>query len=438
MEGLRRMRAETGLGSAAEVKPVGSVRWMVCGLLFFATTINYIDRQVLSILKPLLQNEMGWSETDYGWITSGFTFGYAFMMPLAGRLIDRLGTRMGYALAVIAWSMASMSHAFASSVVQFVLARFALGVAEAANFPAAVRTVADWFPQKERSLATGIFNSGSNVGLVIAAGAPFIALWAGWQAAFLFTGVLGGLFLLPWLLWYRQPSQHPWLSRTERSYIESGQSAAPSSPSVSYSRLLKRRAAWAFAAGKFLTDPVWWFFIFWIPSFLNSTYGVNVTALGPPLLVIYLAADVGSIGGGWVFKGLAARGWSPNASRKTAMILCALAALPILLMLYVESLWPAVAILSIAAAAHQGWSVNLFTLVSDTFPGRMVASVVGFGGMAGGIAGMLVQPAVGRWLDLSGGSYRPLFVIAAAMYLLAFVIIHALVPTITRDPEEAS
>jgi ACS family hexuronate transporter-like MFS transporter len=405
----------------------GHLRWVVCGLLFFATTINYIDRQVLSILKPLLQDELGWTETDYGWIASTFTFGYALMMPLAGRLIDRLGTRMGYALAVIAWSLASMSHAFASTVVQFGIARFVLGVTEAANFPGAVRTVADWFPQKERSLATGIFNSGSNVGLVLAAGAPFVALACGWQAAFLLTGLLGVLWLIPWLLWYRRPEDHPRLKPAERAYIERDR-PVESSDRIPYRSLLAQRGSWAFMAGKFMTDPVWWFFLFWIPSFLNSEYGVNLTAMGPPLLVIYLAADVGSIGGGWLFKLFRARAWSANSARKTALLICAVLALPVMGILFVDSLWPAVTLIAVAAAAHQGWSANLFTLVSDTTPRPAVASVVGMGGLAGAVGGMLIAPLVGYWLDFSDRNYIPLFLIGATAYLSALLIIHLLVP----------
>jgi ACS family hexuronate transporter-like MFS transporter len=408
--------------TTAEVARSG--RWWICGLLFFATTINYIDRQVLGILKPMLEKQFGWSESDYGWITFGFQLGYALMMPIAGRLIDALGTRLGYALAVIAWSLAAMAHGLARTVPHFIAARLALGLSEAANFPAAVRTVADWFPRQERSLATGIFNSGSNVGLVLAAGAPFIATRYGWQAAFFLTGALGLIWVLPWLLGVRVAAS-----------VSAGTIAAATQPATPYRELLGARAAWAVMAGKFITDPVWWFFIFWIPSFLNRTYQVDLLSLGPPLLVIYLAADVGSIGGGWIFKLLSARGWTPTRARKTAMLTCAIAAVPVVTLLFVETLWLAVALVGLAAAAHQGWSVNLFTLTSDAFPKRSVASVVGMGGMAGAISGMLVSPIVGYWLDFSGGAYRPLFVIAGLAYLAAFAAIHFLLPDIDRAPE---
>lgn len=417
------------ISTATTAGRIGRVRWVICGLLFFATTINYLDRQVLSILKPLLEKELGWTEADYGWIAFSFTLGYGLAMPLAGRMIDRLGTRFGYALAVAVWSLAAMSHAFARTVFQFIAARLVLSVSEAGNFPAAVRTVADWFPLRERSLATGIFNSGSNVGLVLAAGAPFVASRFGWQATFILTGAVGALFLIPWLWWYRSPAEHGSLSRTELAYIRSGTTTA-SSEKIPYARLVSSRAAWGFMAGKFLTDPVWWFFLFWIPSFLNRTYQLDVASLGPPLLVIYLAADIGSIGGGWLFKGFSALGWTPNAARKAAMLSCAAAALPVIGILFVETLWPAVALIGLAAAAHQGWSANLFTLVSDTFPAPAVGSVVGLGGLAGAIGGMLISPAVGYWLDFSGGSYRPIFVIASVAYLAALCLIHLLLPRI--------
>ena len=402
-------------------KPIKSqtssyLRWGVCGLLFFATTINYIDRQVLSILKPTLQAEFGWREVDYSWIVVAFQLAYALMMPLAGRLIDRLGTRLGYALAVAVWSAAAASHAFARSAIQFMAARFALGVGEAGNFPGAVRTVADWFPQEERSLATGVFNSGSNVGVIVAAVlVPAITLSMGWQAAFLVTGVLGLLWIVPWLIVMRGKG-------AERVVIDRAHS--------SYTGLLRNRGSWAFIVGKFATDPVWWFYLFWIPGFLNSTYGVDLTSIGPPLIAIYLAADVGSIGGGWLFKGFAVRGWTPNGARKTAMLVCALAATPVMLLLWVQTLWPAVFLIGLAAAAHQGWSVNLFTVVSDTVPKQDVASVVGLGGLAGGVSGMLISPVVGYWLDFSNGAYRPIFFVAGTAYVAALIAIQMIIPQI--------
>jgi ACS family hexuronate transporter-like MFS transporter len=404
------------------------VRWLICGLLFFATTVNYVDRQVLSILKPTLQAEYGWNEEAYGWIVFAFQFSYALVMPFAGRIIDRIGTRLGYTIAVAVWSLASISHALASGFWSFAVARFGLGAGEAANFPAAIRTVADWFPQKERSFATGIFNSGSNVGVIVAALAvPILTTQFGWRAAFIVTGGLGALWVLPWLLWFRKPSEHPWLTKGELAHIQSD-GPAESVEKIATGEILKYGAARAFIIGKFMTDGVWWFYLSWIPGFFNTAYGVNLTAIGLPLIVIYLMADVGSIGGGWLFSGMVSRGWSANRSRKIAMLICAAMATPIMAMYNVKSLWPAVFLIGLAAAAHQGWSANLFTMASDAFPRRTVGSVVGLGGLAGAIGGMLVQPAVGKWLDFSNKSYGPIFFIAGTMYLIALLLIHLLVP----------
>ena len=408
--------------------PPTNVRWLICGLLFFATTVNYVDRQVLSILKPTLQAEFGWNETAYAWIVFCFQASYALVMPLAGRVIDRIGTRLGYTIAVVVWSLASMSHAMASGFWSFCIARFGLGAGEAANFPTAIRTVADWFPQKERSFATGIFNSGSNVGVIIAAiSVPYLTLHFGWRSAFFVTGGLGLVWVLPWLLWFRKPSEHPWVSPAELAHIQSGDPAVTASK-VSTAEILKHGAARAFIVGKFMTDPVWWFYLTWIPGFFNTAYHVNLTSIGLPLIVIYLMADVGSIGGGWLFKGMVSRGWTPNRSRKMSMLLCAVMAVPVIFVYYVQSIWPAVFLIGMAAAAHQGWSANLFTMASDTFPRRTVGSVVGIGGLAGAIGGMLVQPAVGNWLDFSNKSYGPIFVIAGTMYLVALLLIHWMVP----------
>ncbi|MGI8990629.1 MAG: MFS transporter [Bryobacteraceae bacterium] len=409
------------------------LRWYICGLLFFATTVNYIDRQVLGILKPTLERELGWHEADFGWIVFAFQCAYAIMMPIAGRLIDRLGTRTGYALAVIVWSLASMSHSLARTSVRFAMARFGLGIGEAANFPAAIKTVADWFPKRERALATGIFNSGSNVGAIVAPlVVPLLAASFGWRSAFLATGSLDLVWVVLWLTFYRQPREHKLLSPGELALIESDREAEPDvSIRVPYVKLLATRGAWAFVAGKFLTDPVWWFYLYWLPGFLHRNYGLDLTQLGPPLIAIYLTADFGSIGGGWLSSALLKRGWTLNAARKTAMLTCAIAVLPVIGVMYSRgSLWLTVALIAIAAAAHQGWSANLFTLASDVFPPSAVGSVVGLGGLGGAIGGMLVAPAVGYWLDFSHGAYGPLFFIAGTMYLLALAIIQLLLPKI--------
>jgi ACS family hexuronate transporter-like MFS transporter len=414
----------------AEAAPAraGHVRWVVCALLFFATTLNYIDRQVLGILAPDLQKVIGWSEVQYGYIVTAFQAAYAIGLLLVGRLLDVVGTRHGFALALIFWSVAAMAHALARTPLGFGLARFSLGLGEAGNFPAAIKTVAEWFPRRERALATGIFNAGSNVGAVIApAVVPFIALAYGWQEAFLFTGAIGFVWLFFWYWLYRSPDEHKGLTAAELAYIRSD--AEEPATRVPWLRLMGHREAWAFALGKFLTDPVWWFYLYWIPKFLHDNHGLTLSRLGPPLIVIYLIADVGSIGGGWLSSSLIARGFTVNRARKMTMLVCALCVTPIVFASRVTSLWTAVALVGLAAAAHQGWSANLFTLTSDMFPRRAVGSVVGFGGMAGSIGGMLVATLTG-WLLHTTGSYYVIFVLAGTAYLFALAVIHALVPRV--------
>lgn len=395
------------------------LRWYVCGLLFFATTINYVDRQVLGLLKPALEKEFGWREADYGWIVFAFQLAYALMMPLAGRLIDWAGTRLGYAVAVAMWSMAAMAHALARSAMGFGIARFALGLSESANFPAAIRTVADWFPQRERALATGIFNSGANIGAILAPLAvPYLALHYGWRAAFIATGAVGLLWVVLWWWFLRGPR---------------GQARAPSLEEEDLTRpplgvLLTSRPAWAFIIGKFLTDPAWWFYLFWLPGFLNRVYGLDLAHLGLPIVVIYQASAVGSIGGGWISAALLKRGWTPNRAREAAMLICAVAVTSVVFVGTAHAnMWLAVALVGVATAAHQGWSANLYTLASDLFPRGAVGSVVGLGGLGGAVGGMLVAPMVGYWLDWSHSAYAPLFVIAGSIYLVAFAVIHWLV-----------
>ena len=417
-------------------KGVGSYRWVICALLFFATTINYVDRQVLGILATPLQKELGWSESDYGFIATAFTGAYAVGLVVVGRLMDWLGTRKGFSLAIIFWSLAAMGHAFARSAFGFGVARFALGLGEAGNFPAAIKTVAEWFPKKERAFATGIFNSGSNVGAIVAPLiVPWIAISYGWQWAFIITGAVGFVWLAFWLALYRPPEEHPRLSKAELAYIQSD----PAEPvtKIPWLRLLPHRQTWAFAAGKFLTDPVWWFFLFWLPKFLNENHGLTLTGLGIPLVIIYVAADFGSIGGGYLSSALIKRGWSVNAGRKTAMLVCALCVVPIIFAVYAKDLWVAVALISLATAAHQGWSANLFTLVSDMFPRRVVGSVVGIGGFAGAVSGMLIATVTGLLLEWTG-SYVPIFIFAASAYLFALLVIHLLVPRLESAGVEAA
>jgi ACS family hexuronate transporter-like MFS transporter len=417
---------DTHESAPAVAAPIGRFRWRICALLFAATTLNYIDRQVLGVLAPDLSRQFGWSEIQYGYIVTAFQGAYAIGLVSAGALIDKLGTRIGYALAICVWSVAAMSHALAGSALGFAAARFLLGLGEAGNFPAAIKTVAEWFPRRERAFATGIFNSGSNVGAILAPLAvPIVAVTWGWQAAFLFTGVLSAIWLVTWLAVYRPPAQHPTLTSTELAYIRSD----PDEPALRlpWTQLLRHRQAWAFVAAKFLTDPIWWFFLFWLPKFLNSEYGLTLTGIGPPLIAIYLLADVGSIGGGWIAGRFIKRGWSVNRARKTAMLLCALSVVPIVFASNATNLWVAVGLIGLATAGHQGWSANVFTLTSDMFPRYAVASVVGLGGLAGAVGGMLIATFTGFLLEATG-SYVPVFFMAGSAYLIALAIVHVLVP----------
>jgi ACS family hexuronate transporter-like MFS transporter len=393
------------------------------------------------VLAPDLTQRFGWSEIDYSNIVTAFQAAYAIGLVSAGALIDKLGTRIGYALAICVWSVAAMSHALAGSVLGFAAARFLLGLGEAGNFPAAIKTVAEWFPRRERAFATGLFNSGSNVGAILAPLAvPVVAVTWGWQVAFLFTGVLSAIWLITWLAVYRQPAQHAKLSPAELAYIRSD----PDEPAtrLPWAQLLRHRQAWAFVLAKFLTDPIWWFFLFWLPKFLNQEYGLTLTGLGPPLIAIYLLADVGSIGGGWIAGRFIKRGWSVNKARKGAMLLCALSVVPIVLASSSMNLWVAVALIGLATAGHQGWSANVFTLTSDMFPRYAVASVVGLGGFAGAVGGMLISTFVGFLLEATG-SYLPVFIMAGSAYLVALAVVHLLVPrlepaSITGQPDERS
>jgi ACS family hexuronate transporter-like MFS transporter len=390
-----------------------------------------MDRTVLGILKPVIAGDLHWTDTQYGLINSAFQLGYALMMPLAGRLIDAVGIRLGYSLAVLLWSLASISHAFAGSALQFGAARLGLGLGEAANFPAAIKTVADWFPRRERALATGIMNGGSNTGAVIAPlVVPLLTSHFGWHSAFLFTGSLSMCWAIGWFLFYREPEQNPRLSKQELAWIRGDQEQELPSR-ISYRVMLSRRATWAVVLGKGFTDPVWWFYLFWLPGFLHVKYHVNLVSLGPPLVAVYLAADIGSIGGGWLSSFLIQRGWSLGKARKTAMLVCAVCVLAVAFVPQAAgNLWITVLLVSIAAASHQGWSANMFTLASDCFPRSAVASIIGLAGMAGAIGGMLAQPAIGRWLDFSKQSYGPLFVIAGSMYLFTLLLIQLLLPRI--------
>jgi ACS family hexuronate transporter-like MFS transporter len=383
-------------------------------LLFVATTINYVDRQVLGILAPTLQRELHWTETDYGDIVSWFSFAYAFGFLVAGRAMDWIGVRRGLATAVIAWSIAAIGHAFARTAAGFSIARAMLGVSESAIFPGSIKAVAEWFPQKERALATGIFNAGTNTGAILTPLlVPWIALRWGWRWAFVATGALGLLWLALWIPLYRNPPI-------------SDESVAV--PRVRWVSLFGHRQTWAFIVGKLMADPVWWFYLYWLPKFLDAKYGVKLAQVAAPIIVVYLIADVGSVGGGWTSSALIKRGWSVNRARKATMLAMALLIVPTTLVSRAPSMWAAVLIVGVAAAAHQAWSANVYTLASDMFPVSAVGSVVGIGAFAGAMGGVVFQRVTGRVLQANGSNYAPIFVVCGLAYVTAWAIIHLLAP----------
>ena len=410
---------------------IGHVRWTICAMVFAATSINYMDRQVLSLLKPTLQQSIGLTEVSYGYIVDAFQVAYALGLVLAGRMIDRVGVRLGYCIVMGIWSISAMGHALANTAMEFGIARFFLGIGEAGNFPAAIKTVADWFPQNERSLATGIFNSGTNVGAVLAPLiVPWVALHYSWRAAFLITGIFSMIWIAWWYSNYAGPGEHRKVMRAELAHIR--QDAAEQAESkIAWARLLGYRQTWAFAIGKFLTDPIWWFYLFWLPSYFSSKFHLNLSHLGLPLIIVYNASAIGSIAGGWLPVPFRKLGMSPAGARLTAMLVCACTMLPIFTVGWLSSEWAAIALLSLATGAHQGWSANLFTTTSDMFPRSAVGAVVGIGGMAGSIGGVLFATTAGWTLQMTG-SYIPLFIISSSAYVLALFFIYLLAPGLRR------
>ncbi|MBV9887237.1 MAG: MFS transporter [Acidobacteria bacterium] len=419
--------AAAGSSAGAGVSSrAGYFRWVICALLLAGTTKNYMDRQVLGLLKPMLQHDLGWNEIDYSNIVFAFQTAYALGMVLVGRLVDRLGTRLGYSLTMMFWSLAAMAHALVHSLFGFSVARFALGFGEAGVFPASLKTTAEWFPKKERALATGIFNSGTSIGAIVTPLiVPPIALRWGWRWTFVITGGLGFLWLIFWLLIYRKPEEHPRVNAGELAYIRSD--PAPPVTRFPWKRLIGYRQTWAFAVAKFITDPIWWFYLFWVPDFLHRVHGLALAQMSAPIVAIYLISDVGSMLGGWLSSAMLHRGYSVNVSRKTTFWICALCVLPVVFAYRMESLWGAVAIIGLAAAAHQGFSANLFTLPSDMFPSEAVGSVVGIGGMAGAIGGMLIAKLVGYALQWTG-SYMVPFLIAGVAYPIGLAVMQVLAP----------
>lgn len=417
--------------SSAISEKLGAYRWTICALLFFATTINYIDRQVTGILAPTLQAEFGWSEVQYADITSYWTAAYAIGFLFVGRFIDRVGVRIGFAVAVIIWSIAAAAHGMVHSVLGFALARFVLGLGESGNFPAAIKATAEWFPRHERAFSTGIFNAGSNVGAIITAIlVPWITLTWGWRTAFVVTGLFGFVWLLFWWPIYTRPADNKKLTAQELEYIRDGvDHTEPATPlRVGWLHLLSFRQTWTFVVGKFLTDGVWWFYLFWLPKFLDARYGIKLGKLALPIIVIYLVADVGSVGGGWLSGYFIKRGWEVHTARKTTLLIAALLIVPTALAPLASTLWVAVSLVSLAAAAHQCWSANLFTLTSDMFPRQAIGSVVGLGGFAGAAGGVLFQRLTGKILETNGSNYLPVFIMCGAAYVTALLIMHVLAP----------
>jgi ACS family hexuronate transporter-like MFS transporter len=405
---------------------LGSVRWRICALLFFATTINYMDRQVLGVLAPLLQNKIGWNEIQYGYIVEAFQAAYALGLLVVGGIIDAIGVRLGYALAIGIWSLAAISHSLARSVLSFGISRFFLGLGESGNFPAAIKTVAEWFPKRERALATGIFNCGTNLGAtLVPLTVPWIALHMGWQWAFLFTGGFSLSWLLVWWSTYKSPEKDPKVSPAELAYIHSD--PAEVSKKVSWLRLVIYPQTWALLIGKGLTDPVWWFLLFWLPKYFTLAFGVKLEGLALPLVVIYNAAAVGSVYGGWLPAQFIKLGLPVKAARRAAMLVCAVAVTPVMLIGAIHSLWLAIAVISLAAAAHQGWSCNIMTLASDMFPRSAVGSVTGMAGFGGAVGGVLAAIVVSHVLERFH-SYSTLFIGAGSAYLIALTVIQLMVP----------
>ena len=427
-------------------KEVGKYRWTICALVFFATTVNYIDRQVISLLKSELTTEFNWTDADYANIEIAFKIAYALGMLISGRIIDKVGTKLGYLLATSLWSVAAVGHAFVTSTLGFIVARSALGVTESANFPAAIKTVAEWFPKKERALATGIFNSGTNIGAVLAPlTVPYITVAWGWEWAFVITGAIGFIWVVLWLKHYEIPSKHKKLLKPEYDYIHADKDdiadEAKKDEKVSWIRLLGFKQTWAFVMGKFLTDPIWWFYLFWLPDFLESEYGIKGTGLAIPVATVYVLSTIGSVGGGWLPMYFIRRNWAAFKARKTSMLIYAFMVIPIVFaqILGGINVWLAVLVIGLAASAHQAWSANIFTTVSDMFPKKAVGSVTGIGGMFGSLGGILLSALVQKGLFVHyraigeiETAYYIMFIICGAAYLLAWLTLHLLAPRIER------
>jgi len=418
-------------------KTTGNYRWAICTLLFFATTINYLDRQVLGLLKPVLEREYNWTESDYGHIVMAFSATYAIGLVVFGRVVDRIGAKTGYTISVTIWSIAAMCHALVTSTLGFGMARAALGIGESGNFPAAVKTVTEWFPKRERALATGIFDSGSNIGACIA---PIMVPWLlgiyGWKAAFIITGAIGFLWLIAWRLFYKQPEKHPKLSASELAYIhmDDAPSEKVAEEKIPWAKLFSLRPTWSFIVGKFLTDPIWYFFLFWLPSYFNSTFNLDLKKPGLQLVIVYSAATIGAVGGGLLSSWFIKIGWTVSKSRKAALFIAALCVVPIMGARFVTDVWAGVGLIGLAVAGNAAWSSNIYTIVSDMLPKDTVSSVIGIGGMAGAIGGVLFPLFIGFILDYYKGignlvaGYNIIFLVCSVSFMIAWLAMHLITP----------
>ncbi len=408
--------------------PMTHFRWAIVVMLFLATTINYIHRSSISFLKPVLDVELGWSQQDFGNLIMITALAYAVGYAMAGRLLDWIGVRLGYTLSMACWSVAATAQAFLTALTPFAIARGALGFTQGGNFPSAIKAVTEYFPRRERAFAIGLFNTGSGVGAIIC---PLLVAWLakhyGWRETFLITGSLGFVWVVLWLLLYRPPDRHPRVSPAELALIRSD-GAQPAVARISWLSLLGHRQTWAFIVGMAMSAPVWWFYVNWMPDFLNRQHGIKLGAAAPPLMTIFMVSNLGSITGGWLSMRLLKRGWSINASRKTAMLAFAMCAVPVWLTPLVDNVWVAVALVSLAAAAHCGFVANLFALVSDTVPFKAVSSVIGIGGMAAALAGAFAAKMIGMVLDKTGDNYMIPFAVASFAYLVALLTMHLLLP----------
>lgn len=409
---------------------VGSYRWVIVGLLFTATVINYVDRQMLGVLKPTLEADLNWSELDFAAVVFWFQTAYAIGYIGFGRIVDLIGARLGYAVAFVIWTLAHIAHGGVHSVTQFAMVRFGLGIGEAGNFPAGIKAVTEWFPARERAFAIGVFNAGANIGAIVT---PLVVPWLtivyGWRAAFVITGVVSFVWLFFWLLMYRRPAEHKRVSAGELAWIQQDP-VDPVKP-LPWSAIAMKRETWAYALGKFCIDPIWWFFLFWLPGYLAERYDLDILQFGPPLVAIYLLSDVGSVAGGWASSRMMKAGHSVNYARKMTMLICAFAVTPVFFAQSYDNLWLAVLVIGIATAAHQAFSANLYTLPSDIFPRSAVGSVIGIGGTVGAVGGMIFTLYTGQVLERIG-SYTPIFIVAGSAYFVALLLVHLLSPRLAR------